>query len=117
MATEPTAFLVTLVGWRTTFAIFGGIILAGAAFVFLAVPEKDEAKTTAGLGRQVDELVHILKLPLFWRIAPMLALPAMDQAMVSPCRMRAKASLARSPVIPGGDHFPLVVYWPSLYIE
>ena len=63
-------------GWRTTFSIFGGIILAGAAFVFLAVPEKDEAKITAGLGRQVGELVEILKLPLFWRIAPMLALTA-----------------------------------------
>ena len=76
MATEPTAFLVTLVGWRTTFTIFGGIILAGAAFVFLAVPEKDEAKITAGLGRQVGELMQILKLPLFWRIAPLLALTA-----------------------------------------
>ncbi len=74
MATEPTAFLVTLVGWRSTFTIFGGIIVAGAAFVFLAVPEKDEAKTTAGLGRQVGELMQILKLPLFWRIAPLLAL-------------------------------------------
>ena len=76
MATEPTAFLVTQVGWRTTFAIFGGIILAGAAFVFLAVPEKDEAKTTAGFGQQVGELIQILKLPLFWRIAPLLALTA-----------------------------------------
>jgi predicted MFS family arabinose efflux permease len=76
MATEPTAFLVTLVGWRTTFMIFGGIILAAAAFVFLAVPEKDEAKTTAGLGQQVGELLQILKLPLFWRIAPVLALTA-----------------------------------------
>ncbi|HEX7110253.1 MAG TPA: MFS transporter, partial [Aestuariivirga sp.] len=37
MATEPTAFLVTQVGWRATFMIFGVIILAGAAFVFLAV--------------------------------------------------------------------------------
>jgi predicted MFS family arabinose efflux permease len=76
MATEPTAFLVLQVGWRTTFMIFGGIILAGAAFVFLAVPEKDEAKITAGLGRQVGELIQILKLPLFWRIAPLLALTA-----------------------------------------
>ena len=76
MATEPTAYLVTQVGWRATFTIFGGIILAGAAFVFLAVPEKDEAKITAGLGRQVGELIQILKLPLFWRIAPMLALTA-----------------------------------------
>ena len=76
MATEPTAYLVTLVGWRTTFTIFGGIILAGAAFVFLAVPEKDEEKISAGLGRQVGELLQILKLPLFLRIAPMLALTA-----------------------------------------
>ena len=76
MATEPTAFLVSQVGWRTTFTIFGGIILAGPAFVFLAVPEKDEAKITAGLGRQVGELMQILKLPLFWRIAPLLALSA-----------------------------------------
>lgn len=76
MATEPTAFLVAQVGWRSTFAIFGGVILAGAAFIFLAVPEKDEAKATAGFGRQVGELLQILKLPLFWRIAPLLALTA-----------------------------------------
>jgi predicted MFS family arabinose efflux permease len=76
MATEPTAFLVTQVGWRATFTIFGVIILAGAAFVFLAVPEKDGEKISAGLGRQVGELVQILKLPLFWRIVPLLALSA-----------------------------------------
>ena len=57
-------------------SVFGGLILAGAAFVFLAVPEKDEAKITAGLGGQVGELVQILKLPLFWRFAPMVALSA-----------------------------------------
>jgi predicted MFS family arabinose efflux permease len=76
MATEPTAFLVTQVGWRATFTIFGVIILAGAAFVFLAVPEKDGEKISAGLGRQVGELIQILKLPLFWRIVPLLALSA-----------------------------------------
>jgi predicted MFS family arabinose efflux permease len=76
MATEPTAWLVTQVGWRAAFVIFGAIILAGAAFVFLAVPEKESEKVSAGLGRQVAELVEILKLPLFLRIAPMLALTA-----------------------------------------
>ena len=53
MATEPTAWLVTQVGWRAAFVIFGAIILAGAAFVFLAVPEKEGEKVSAGLGRQV----------------------------------------------------------------
>ncbi len=76
MATEPTAYLVTQVGWRATFTIFGGVVLAGAAFVFLAVPEKDEANAPASLAKQVGELVQILKLPLFWRIAPLLALSA-----------------------------------------
>ncbi|MGB9142035.1 MAG: MFS transporter [Aestuariivirga sp.] len=75
-ATEPTAFLVAQVGWRAAFMVFGGVILAVAAFIFLAVPEKAEQGTPASLGRQVGELVQILKLPLFWRIAPLLGLTA-----------------------------------------
>lgn len=74
LATEPTAYLVAQVGWRAAFVVYGALVLAVAAFIYLAVPEKPEAGTAAGLGRQVGELLQILKLPLFWRIAPLLAL-------------------------------------------
>ena len=63
MATEPTAYLVTLVGWRTTFIVFGGVILAGRAFVFLAAPENRRRKPPPALAAQLGELPHILKLP------------------------------------------------------
>ena len=44
MATEPTAYLVTQVGWRAAFMIFGVVILAGAAFVFFAVRKRMRRK-------------------------------------------------------------------------
>jgi predicted MFS family arabinose efflux permease len=76
MATEPTVYLVDALGWRNAFLVFGGLIMVTAAFVFFAVPEKPITQSKTNLRVQVSELWSILKLPLFWRIAPLLGLTA-----------------------------------------
>lgn len=74
MATEPTALLVQHIGWRSVFLVFAGVITLVALFIFLAVPEKDEARSTVSFRAQWSEMVAILKLPLFWRVAPLVGL-------------------------------------------
>jgi predicted MFS family arabinose efflux permease len=76
-ATQPTEWLVALIGWRQAFMLFGAVIVLSAAFVFFAVPEKEgEERPASGFRQQVNELIAILKLPLFWRIVPLLGLAA-----------------------------------------
>jgi predicted MFS family arabinose efflux permease len=74
IATEPTALLVREIGWRKLFLIFAGVITLVALFIFFAVPEKDEAKAAATFQAQWREMVAILRLPLFWRVAPLVGL-------------------------------------------
>jgi len=74
VATEPTEWLVGLIGWRSTFLVFAGMILLAAAFILVAAPRKDTLTTPAPLGKQFGEMVAILRTPLFWRIAPLLGL-------------------------------------------
>jgi predicted MFS family arabinose efflux permease len=81
-ATAPTEFIVDLVGWRATFLIFAGAILAGSIFIFTVVPERTSAGASTSLATQLNELLKILKLPLFWRIAPLLALTAGSQIAI-----------------------------------
>jgi predicted MFS family arabinose efflux permease len=76
VATEPTAYLVQQVGWRNVFLIFAAVIFVVAAFIFVAAPDKKPTGEGASLNRQTSELIQIMKLPLFWRIAPLLALAA-----------------------------------------
>ncbi|NMD08400.1 MAG: MFS transporter, partial [Phyllobacteriaceae bacterium] len=76
VATEPTALLTAAIGWRNVFLVFAIIIAAASAFIFFAVPEKDGGTTPASLKQQWGELAAILKLPLFWRVAPLLGLTA-----------------------------------------
>ena len=41
VATEPTEYLVSLIGWRNAFLVFAGVILLAALFILLAAPRKD----------------------------------------------------------------------------
>ena len=74
VATQPTEFLVSLVGWRQIFVIFAGIILASALFIFMAAPRADTTGDATPLRRQFADLAAIMRLPLFWRVAPLLGL-------------------------------------------
>lgn len=75
LATKPTALMVAAWGWRWAFAALGALCLAAAAFIFTTAPDKPgEVKTGAPLRQQAAELMAIVRLPLFWRIAPMTGL-------------------------------------------
>src|SRR5688500_2121249 len=76
VATEPTQYLVNQVGWRTAFLIFAGLVLIGAGLIFLAVPRRDGETMQASFSEQFGQLLRILKLPLYWRLAPFLGLTA-----------------------------------------
>jgi predicted MFS family arabinose efflux permease len=76
VATEPTAYLAQQVGWRNVFLIFSTLIFAAAAFIFFAAPDKEQPSAGSTLRQQTSELIQIMRLPLFWRIAPILALAA-----------------------------------------
>lgn len=75
-ATEPTEVLVRAVGWRGAFLLFAGLVLAGACLIFAAVPHRDGERVLASFAEQLRQLLHLLKLPLYWRMAPLLGLTA-----------------------------------------
>lgn len=74
VATEPTEWLVGLIGWRNAFLVFAGLILLAAAFILAAAPRKDTFTAPQPLKQQFADMIAIMKTPLFWRIAPLLGL-------------------------------------------
>jgi predicted MFS family arabinose efflux permease len=76
VSTEPTSWLVAALGWRGAFLCFATFIAAAACFIFFAVPEKPTAAAPAPFRTQWQEMWKILKLPLFWRVAPVLGITA-----------------------------------------
>ncbi len=76
LATVPTAHLAEAIGWRGVFLVFAASIICVAGFIFLAVPEKPETVRPSSLAAQWNELAGIFRLPLFWRVAPLLGLSA-----------------------------------------
>ncbi len=49
VATEPTQYLVSLIGWRHAFTVFAGLILLAALFILIVAPAKDTVGTPAPL--------------------------------------------------------------------
>lgn len=76
IATEPVALLSQAIGWRQVFLILATAITLASAFIFFAVPEKPQVQTTESFGQQWREMMSIMKLRLFWRVAPLLGLTA-----------------------------------------
>jgi predicted MFS family arabinose efflux permease len=76
VSTEPTALLVAGLGWRASFMCFAGFIMVAAALIFVVVPEKSTAPESSSLGQQFADMLSIMKLPLFVRVAPMLGISA-----------------------------------------
>jgi predicted MFS family arabinose efflux permease len=74
VATEPTEYLVSQIGWRSTFMVFAGVIMLAAVFILAAAPRRDTATAHAAFKMQFAQLVAIMKRPLFWRVAPLLGL-------------------------------------------
>lgn len=76
VATEPTQYLVSQVGWRSAFLIFAGLVFAMACLIFLTVPRRDGERVESRFSEQFSQLLRILRLPLYWRLAPFLGLTA-----------------------------------------
>jgi predicted MFS family arabinose efflux permease len=76
IATQPTALLVAAIGWRQTFALFAAVILLAVLFIAAVAPRQDAGSEPAPFRQQVSELMAILKLPLYWRVVPLLGLTA-----------------------------------------
>ncbi len=74
VSTEPTSWLAAALGWRMAFVCFAAFVASVALFVFFAVPEKPSSSNQASFTQQWKEMWQILKLPLFWRVAPMLGI-------------------------------------------
>ena len=76
VATTPTELAVEAVGWRAVFIALAAITFAVAALIFVAVPEQRPMVAGERLARQVASLIRILRDPVFWRLAPLLATTA-----------------------------------------
>ena len=75
-ATLPAELAIQAVGWRNLFLGMGIITLAVAALILLAVPERQGANAAGTLSDQIGGLRSILASATFWRLAPVLAVPA-----------------------------------------
>lgn len=71
--TYPANFLADLIGWRPLFFVLAGFTLAIVAAIFLIVPKRDDDHRPVALKTQLSGYWGILKDPIFWRIAPMVA--------------------------------------------
>lgn len=74
VSTQPTEYLVGMIGWRSVFLVFAGLILLAAAFIYLVAPRADTTASSAPLRKQFADMLAIMRLPLFWRVAPLLGL-------------------------------------------
>lgn len=83
VASEPTEYLVGLIGWRGAFGVFAGVILVSAILVFVAAPRADTFVEPSPLRRQFGQMLAILKTPVFWRLAPLLGMTSGVQIGIS----------------------------------
>jgi MFS family permease len=82
VATAPTEILANAIGWRAAFGLFASLIVLGALYIFLVVPQTHEGGSSPSFSTQLGELGRILKLPVFWRLAPLLSLTAGAQIAI-----------------------------------
>jgi predicted MFS family arabinose efflux permease len=76
VATVPTELAVQAVGWRAVFVGLAAITFAVAVLIFLAVPKHSATAAGERLAGQIGSLIRILRDPVFWRLAPLLATTA-----------------------------------------
>lgn len=68
-ATAPVEAALGLTDWRGIFQGLAAVTLAVAAFVWLVVPEKTEARKGESLGELLRGLGQVLASRAFWRVA------------------------------------------------
>ncbi len=77
-ATVPTEWATAEFGWRGMFLGLAAITIAVACFLYVIVPERPAAKaaSSAAAGGMLRSVMTIYSDPVFWRIAPFVALTA-----------------------------------------
>ncbi len=68
-ASAPMEALLPFVGWRGTFWIIAVIAATISAFIFIAVPEESEHRSTDSVGRTIKSVAHIFSSTAFLRMA------------------------------------------------
>jgi predicted MFS family arabinose efflux permease len=73
-ASVPMEAVLPILGWRGVFLAITGIIVAVAALIFFAVPDRDDASGQTTLASQWQGVARIFASRDFWRFAPLMAL-------------------------------------------
>lgn len=77
-ATRPADWLAQLIGWRPMFDLLAAATLGVALLIFFCVPKdqasQGEARARESLSAQLRVIGRIASDPVFWRIAPMVAI-------------------------------------------
>jgi len=75
-ATMPADFAIQAVGWRGLFLGLMAMSLAVASLIYFAVPERPGRAASEPWRRQIEVVIRIFSDPVFWRLAPLVALTA-----------------------------------------
>ncbi|MFW6076632.1 MAG: MFS transporter [Hyphomicrobiales bacterium] len=75
-ATMPADFVIQAVGWRGLFLGLMVLSFAVAALIWFAVPERGIRPVGESWRSQVEVVARIYSDPVFWRVAPLVALTA-----------------------------------------
>ncbi len=73
-ASVPLETLLPILGWRGVFLALAVAIVAAAAYLYGAVPDRREAAAGATLAEQWQGVRHVFASRAFWRYAPLMAL-------------------------------------------
>ncbi len=76
VATVPTELAIAAIGWRAVFVALAAITCAIATLISVAVPEQGASAAAERWSGQIASLLRILRDPVFWRLAPLLATTA-----------------------------------------
>ena len=75
-ATMPADYVIQAVGWRGLFLGLMTLSFAVAGLIYFAVPERTSQPAGENWRRQAEVVARIYTDPVFWRVAPLVALTA-----------------------------------------
>jgi predicted MFS family arabinose efflux permease len=78
-ATVPADLAIQAVGWRGMFLGLMAISFAVAALIYVVAPERGSRPASESWRQQAQVVVAIYTDPVFWRVAPLVALTAGSQ--------------------------------------
>lgn len=69
-ATTPVQQALTFTDWRSVFYVLAALTVAAAVLLYVAVPERRDARSSEPLSRQLHGIRRVFTSSLFWRVAP-----------------------------------------------